>query len=204
MEHLAEVFPHDVEFQIDHATRDNAAEIRMVASIGDDGHTEAVHAGVAYGQAHAIDAYGSFLHCHIALASHLLVELVFERIVVAAAGFFHSGTYSRLIYVSLHDVPIESAAHHHASFQIDEIAYLEESEVGAFEGFAYGGHGIGGVRLADYGEAYAVVCDALVYLEFTDERARHRDVQIVIFVTEIRHLGIFFYDSGKHIVVVLN
>jgi len=48
------------------------------------------------------------------------------------------------------------------------------------------------------GEADAVVGDALVNLQFVDEGAGEREVDILAVVADGHDGGKFFYDSGKH------
>ena len=148
----ADVFPDDVELQIDHRAFDDGVEVRQVVGVGDDGHLEAVRAGVADGEADAVDADRSFLDGHVALASHLRVSGVAEGVIPAAVGLAHVGADGRLVDVALDDVAVQATVHQHTALHVHTVAHVEQSEVGALQCLAHGSDGVGVVRAADDGQ----------------------------------------------------
>ena len=110
--------------------------------------------------------------------------------------------------MSLDDVAVEAAVHLHASFQVDEVSGLPVVEVGLVEGLFDGGDavcgpgaiGVGGVGEADffYGEADAVVGNALVDLKFLGDRGLDPECFIGAFGFDGYYFSEGFDNSGKH------
>ena len=191
----ADVFADDVELEVDDAADFDLVEVGVFVGVGDDGHLEAVILRVAYGEAHAVDRYRALLDGHVAFGGHLGVEVVDEGVVAAAIDQVDSFATGCLVYVALHDVSVEAAVHEHAALEVHLVAYLERAQIGAVESLLYGGDGVAVAVDVDHGEAYAVVCDALVYLQFVRERTLEREVQIAVIVFEC-YDGSGFFDNS--------
>ena len=163
--------------------------------VGDDGHLEAVCAGVADGEADTVDGDGAFLDGHVSLPSHLRVGGVAEGVIPTAVGLAHVGADGRLVDVTLHDVAVQAAVHQHTALHVHAVANVQVSEVGALQCLAHGGNGIGVVRPTDDGQADTVVGDALIDLQFIHEGATQRQVQVALVLFQRNDGCGFFYDS---------
>ena len=100
--------------------------------------------------------------------------------------------------MSLHDVTVQSAVHHHRAFHVHLVAHLEQTEVAAVQGFLHGSNGISTVLDFHHGEADAVVRHALVYSEFINKRTFQRKVDVLLIMLDSHYCGHFFYNSTKH------
>ena len=98
--------------------------------------------------------------------------------------------------MTLHDMSVESAVDFHGSLEIDEVADLEVAEIGAVEGLADCGHGIGVVVMERYdGEAYAVVGHTLVDMQLRGEITCQTDMKIFPFAGKPCDAGCALYYS---------
>ena len=104
------------------------------------------------------------------------VEAVYlcESKISRAISVFHCDTFGSLVHVSLYDMTIQTAVHHHRTLYVHLVAHLEQTQITAVQGFLHGGNGIGAVFYFHYGEADAVVRHALVYSEFINKRTFQR------------------------------
>lgn len=102
------------------------------------------------------------------------------------------------VYVSLHDVSVQTCVDHHGSFYVYGVSHVELSEVGSVECFFHCGDGVAVVGDVDDGEADAVVCDALVDFQLVDEGACECEVDVLQFVFDGNDFCALFYDSGEH------
>ena len=82
----------------------------------------------------------------VPLASHLAVIFIFKGEVGRAVGIVHSNATSRLIDVALHDVTIQTTIHQHRTLDIDLVANLQQSKVGAVERLLHGCNGVRRLR----------------------------------------------------------
>ena len=94
---------------------------------------------------------------------------------------------------------IQTAVHHHRTLYVHLVAYLEQSQITAVQGFLHGGNGIGTVLDFHHGEADAIVRHALVDAEFIYERTFQGKVDVLLILFNRHYGGHFFYDSTKHI-----
>ena len=101
--------------------------------------------------------------------------------------------------MSLYDMTIQTAVHHHRTLYVHLVAYLEQTQITAVQGFLHGGNGIGTVLDFHHGEADAVVRHTLVDAEFINERALQRKVDVLLIMSDSYDGSHFFYDSTKHI-----
>ena len=170
----------------------------MLEGIGDDGHLERVERGVAYRQRHAVDGDAALIYGEVSPACHCLVEVVFESEILAAIGVGDLRANGSLIDMSLHYMSVEPSVHDHRPLHVHLVARLEQSEVTSVEGFLHGGHHIFVAFNLHYGEAYAVVGYALVYLQLAYKRACEREVDIVSVVRHGSDGCKFFNYSRKH------
>ena len=170
-------------------------EVGVLPCEGDDAYLEGVACGTAYGEAHAVDRYASFIHAEVTLAYCFLAALVFEGELMASLLVVDGDAGGCLIYMTLHDVAVQPAVEYHAALHVDQITHLELSQIGAVECLAHGCYGILAVLYLHHSEAHAVVCHALVYLQFLYKRAREGEVHVVLLCSDGLHTGHSFDDT---------
>src|ERR1700684_947800 len=110
-----DVFPDQIEFQVDGRGRDDGLYIGMFERIGDDGDVKAIFFDVKDGEADAIETNGAFFDHEVAKFPG-----VFEAKKPAAVVFFDVGAGSGRVDMTLDDMPIEAAVQGHAAFEVDE------------------------------------------------------------------------------------
>ena len=198
--HSRNVFPDDVELDVDDGSFFDGMEVGVVEGVGDDADLEGVGCGTANGETDAVDCHATFIDGEIPVLDHLFVALVFEGVLVAALLVFHSDASGGLVNVPLHDMPIKAAVHQHRALHIHLVAHLEQSEVAALQSLAHSGDGICVAFEAHNCQANAVVGDALVDAKFLYEGAGQGEMHVVLLVFNSDHLRHCFYDSGKHCV----
>ena len=60
--------------------------------------------------------------------------------------------------MALHNVAVQATVHEHGALQVHQVAFAEQAEVGAVEGFLDGGYLVHAVGVyGHHGEAHAVV-----------------------------------------------
>ena len=97
--------------------------------------------------------------------------------------------------MALDDVAVEASVKAHRALEVDQVAGLEESEIGAVEGFLYGRYLIC-VAVDGYdGEAYAVVGDGLVDAEFVGEGAAQGELEVALLACGGNYCAGGFYNS---------
>ena len=117
-------------------------EIGILVCIWNDAHLEGVFGRAAYREANPIDGDATLVYRKIPTAYHLPVRLVPESILMATTLFLHGDAGCRLVDMSLYYVAVKPAVHHHATFHVDLISYLQQPKVASFECFPHGCHGI--------------------------------------------------------------
>ena len=196
--HSRNVFPNDVELDVDDGSLLDGVEVGVVEGVGDDADLEGVGCGTTYGEAHAVDGHASLIDGEIAVLDHLLRALVFEGVLVATLLVFHSDASGGLVNVPLHDMPIKAAVHQHRALHIHFVAHLEQSEVAALQSLAHSGYGICVAFDVHNCQANAVVGDALVDAKFLYEGAGQSQMDVVLFMFNGDHSRHTFNYSGKH------
>ena len=93
---------------------------------------------------------------------------------------------------------IQTAVHHHRALHVHLVAYLEQSQVAAVQGFLHGGNDIRAIFYFHYGEAHTIMSHALIDAEFINERALQRKVDVLLIMSDSYDGSHFFYDSTKH------
>ena len=141
--HSCDVFPDDVELDVDDGAGLDGMEVGIVEGIGDDADLEGVFCGSANGEADAVDGHAALVDGEIAVPDHLLRAFVFEGVLMAALLVFYCDADGGLVDVALHDMPVQSAIHQHRALHIHFVAHLEQSEVAALQSLAHSGHGVG-------------------------------------------------------------
>ena len=68
----------------------------------------------------------------------------------------------------------------------------------AVEGFFHGRNGRGVFCDSHHSEAYAIVRDALVDLQFAYEGALQGEIDVALLFAHCHEGGHFFYDTAKH------
>ena len=94
---------------------------------------------------------------------------------------------------------IQTAVHHHRTLYVHLVAYLEQTQVAAVQGFLHGGNGIRAIFYFHYGEAHTIMGHALVDAEFINKRASQCEVDVLLIMLDSYYGSHFFYDSTKHI-----
>ena len=196
--HPCQVFPDDVELDVDDGSFLDGVEVSVVEGVGDDADLEGVGCGTTYGKAHAVDGHASLIDGEIAVLHHLLRALVFEGVLVAALLVFHSDASGGLVNVPLHNMPIKAAVHQHRALHIHLVAHLEQSEVAALQSLAHSGDGICVAFDAHDCQANAVVGDTLVDAKFLHEGTGQSQMDVVLFMFNGDHSRHTFNYSGKH------
>ena len=69
-----------------------------------------------------------FVYRDIATFRHFFIKCIFKCKIPASFRILDFHTSSRLIYVSLHDMSIQSAIHHHAALYIHLIAHFQQNQ----------------------------------------------------------------------------
>ena len=167
--------------------------------VGDDSHGERVCGRVAYGQRNAVDRNRTFVNGEVSALGHSLVKLVFECVISRTVGIAHVYTLGCAVYMTLHDVSVESAVHYHRALYVHLVAYLEQSEVRSVERFLHSRHRVVVAFDRYNGQANAVMSYALVDFQFVSERACQREVYILLVVFDGNDSSHFFYYTGKHL-----
>jgi hypothetical protein len=156
-----DIFPDDIEFEIDEAAGLYGLNIGMFEGIGYDGHVEAGFFYVENGEADAVEADGAFFNDK---GSEFFGE--FEPEFPAAFKVFSFRADGGGIDVSLYDVAIEAAVHYKASFQVHQVSPLPAFQVGLLKGFFDGCDPMGAILYLFYGETDAIMGNALIYFQF--------------------------------------
>jgi len=159
-----DVFPDQIEFQVNGGAGDDSLYIGMFERIGDDGNVKAIFFDVKDSEADAIERNGAFFDHEVA---KFLWE--FEAEFPTALEFLSFCAGGGGIDVTLDDMAVEPAVHDHTAFQVDEVPGLPGIEAGLLEGFFDGGHAVGIGQYFFDREAGAVMGDALVDLKFGGE-----------------------------------
>ncbi len=196
--HSRNVFPDDVELDVDDGSFFDGMEVGVVEGVGDDADLEGVGCGTTYGEAHAVDGHASLIDGEIAVLDHLLRALVFEGVLMAALLILDGNANCSLVNVSLHDMAVKSAVHQHRALHVHFVAHLEQSEVAALQSLAHSGDGICVAFEAHDCQANAVVGDALVDAKFLNEGTGEGQMYIILFMLDGDHSRHTFNYSGKH------
>jgi hypothetical protein len=80
--------------------------------------------------------------------------------------------------VALYYVAVQEGVGTHATFYVHFVASFERSEIALLQRLVYGSHGVAILAELHYGEAYAVMGYALVYLELVGDRRKERYVEV--------------------------
>jgi hypothetical protein len=188
-----DVFPDQIEFQVDGGARGNGLDIGMQEGIGDDGDVKAVFFDVKDGEAGAVEGDGAFF-------DHEMAEFPgeFEAKEPAAVVFPFLGAGGDGVDVALDDMTVETAIDRHAAFEVDEGAFLPGIEVCFPEGFIDGGHTVGIFPDFFHGQADAVMGDALIGLEFGGEGRLDPEGFVGSFGLRGLDYSECFDDTGEH------
>ena len=135
----------------------------MFKSIGNNGHLESIVGGIAHGQADTIDRYRAFVYRDVAALCHLLVKSIPESKVIASFRILYIDASGSLVHMSLNDMAIQPAVHHHTTLHIHFISHLQQAKIGTVQRFLHGRHGIGIICQTDYRQANTIVRHTLVY-----------------------------------------
>ena len=141
-------------------------EVGMLVGVGNDRDPKGGFLRVAYGKAYSIDSDRSLLDRDVPFVCEFRICLVFESIEPATICFFDRGTDSGHIYVSLDNVPIKSATEKHTSLEINKVTDCELAEVRAIQSLLNGCDCIGLFIVCYDSEAYSIVSNTLIDLEF--------------------------------------
>ena len=74
----SDILAEYVEFDVHHSAYLDVAEVGVLTGVRDDGYRESIVGWVADGERYAIYGYAALINGEVALASHLLVQLIFE------------------------------------------------------------------------------------------------------------------------------
>ena len=146
-------------------------EIGVLESVGDNSHSEGIALGIAYRERHAIDCHAALVNSEISLVSHLGVNTIFKGEILAAVGVLDGCALGCAVNVSLNDMPVEAAVHHHRALHVHLVARLQHTEITAIERLFHRGHCIYSVFNLHHSQAHAVVSHALVNLQLVGKRA---------------------------------
>ncbi len=196
--HSRNVFPNDVELDVDDGSLLDGVEVGVVEGVGDDADLEGVGCGAANGETDAVDCHAPLIDGEIAVLDHFLRALVFEGVLVAALLVLDGDADSSLVNVPLHDMPVKASVHQHRALHVHLVAHLEQPEVAALQSLAHSGDGICVVFEAHNCQANAVVGDALVDAKFLYEGAGQSQMDVVLFMFNGDHSRHTFNYSGKH------
>lgn len=189
-EHCGYVLSEDVKFDVYARAYLDVAEVGVLEGVRNDGDLERVGSGVAHGERHAIDGDRALVDGDISAAAHLLVGGIAEAEVPAAVGIGDIVAHGGGVHMPLDDVPVQAPVHHHGALEVDQVAGLQGSEVGARDGLGNSHHVVGrgsGVD-GDHGEAHAIVSDRLVDGQFGGKGAAQAQAHIARF-GDYRHDG---------------
>ena len=132
-------------------------EIGMLISIRYDSHLEGIIRRVTYCQTNTIYRYRPFVYSNISTFRHLFVKCIFEREIPTSIRILYIHASSGLVHMSLHDMPVQTAVHHHATFYIHLVTYLQQPEIGTFQSLFHGSHGIGIISKINYCQTHPIV-----------------------------------------------
>jgi hypothetical protein len=191
------IFPDQIEFEVDDGPWHYGLDVGMLEGVGDDGDIEVGFLYVKDGQAGAVERDGAFFDNEVA---EFFGEL--ESVLPAAVERLSFGAGGGSVYMALDDMAIEAAVEGHAAFEVDEVIGLPGVKVGFIQGLEDGGYAVGIVPGFFYGQADAVVGDALVDLQL----GREGGLDPEGFVGSIGLDGLDFAegfdDSGEHSVEI--
>ena len=196
--HSRNVFPNDVELDVDDGSLLDGVEVGVVEGVGDDADLEGVGSRAADREADAVDGYAALIDGEVAVAHHLPCAFMSEGVLVAALLVLYGNARGGLVNVSLHDVPVQASVHQHRALHVHFVAHPEQPEVAALQCLAHGGYGVGVVLEADNGQADAIVSNALVDAQLLDEGAGKGQVDVVLLVLYGNHACHAFNDTGEH------
>ena len=199
--HSRNVFPDDVELDVDDGSLLDGVEVGVVVGVGDDADLEGVGCGTANGKADTIDSHATLIDSEIAVLDHLLRALVFEGVLMAALLVLDADANGSLVNMALYDVSVQSPVHHHRAFHIHLVANLGQPQIAPFQRLSHGCHGVSPCLETNDSQANAVVGNALVDAELFYEWARQSEMHVVLLVfngDDTRHT---FNYSGKHNVI---
>ena len=173
-----DILADDVELQVDNTAHADILEVGVSKGVGDDRHLERVAGGPTDGERHTVDGHRALVYGEVAVERHLSIFLILKGEVRTSVGIFHGCAGSCLVDVSLHDVAVQSAVHHHRPLHVHLVAHVEQSQVRAVERLLHRRDDVLVAVDADHGEADAVVCHALVDLQFARERALQGEINV--------------------------
>ena len=172
----SDIFAQNVEFYIYYLSHFDVAEVGILSGIRNYSNGKCVVCRITDGERNAVNGNSALVHREIAFSCHFLIELIFESKISRAISVFHSDTFGSLVHMSLYDMTIQTAVHHHRTLYVHLVAYLEQSQVAAVQGFLHGGNDIRAIFYFHYGEAHTIMSHALIEAEFINERALQRKV----------------------------
>ncbi len=91
--------------------------------------------GLAHGQADTIDRYRAFVYRDVAALCHLLVKSIPESKVIASFRILYIDASGSLVHMSLNDIAIQPAVHHHTTLHIHFISHLQQAKIGTVPAF---------------------------------------------------------------------
>lgn len=119
-----QIFPKDIEFDINLRAGLDTAEISIFVRIRDYRHLKRVIRRLANRQADSINRHGALVDRDISTLGELWRHFIFKSIIPAAVNLVQVRADRRRIDMTLHDVTVETAVNTHAALKIYEVADL--------------------------------------------------------------------------------
>ena len=127
MSEARHILPQNVKFEINDRTFFYIVEVGVLIGIRNDADLKSIVRRAANGQTNAIDRDTAFLYGKIALQSLRAIRLVGKGENITAIDVLHLLANSCRVYVSLHDVSVQTAVHQHRAFYVHFIAWLQQA-----------------------------------------------------------------------------
>lgn len=134
-------------------------KIGVLIGIRNDGNRKMMPSRIDHCEAYTVYANGPFFDGDI-----FLMGLVFKVKKPTALSKMDSRAPTHLIDMTLDDVSIQSMVHHHGSFQVDQMAYLQSAKGRFFQSFLNGRNGVPMAIDRNYCKTHAIVGQTLIYL----------------------------------------
>ena len=173
-------------------------KVGIFVSIRYDSYLESIIRRIAYRQTDTINSHRTLVYRDIATFRHFFIKCIFKCKIPASFRILDFHTSSRLIYVSLHDMSIQSAIHHHAALYIHLIAHFQQTKIRTVQRFFHGSYRIRIISQTHYRQAYSVVRNTLINLQLIYKRTLKCKVYILLVFHQCYQSSVLFYDSRKH------
>ncbi len=187
------VLAQNVEFQVNGITRLQGMKIGVLVGIGDNRDAKRIRPGVEHRKTHAIDANGAFFDQNIAQGA--IKREVKEP---TPLPFLDGSTYASLVHVPLHNVPVESAIGGHAPLQIHNATGYQLSQVGFQQGFFHRRYIVRINCKCRYGQANAIVAQALIHFQMGSQRRAYLEREVGAFGGRLNYFPGGLDDASEH------